>query len=188
MNGAGWPPRAIGFNARSPRGVLTLRPITEWLNNLPGNRHSRRVALLKRVLPAIGLATLLLIAVWPRLAPLWERMRLAFPAIDLAYSAARRGGAAPAWLSAAHEVCVEAFLDDRIRWVDIVPLVAQTMDAYEDDPLTTLEAVVASLEMAEFPAATRRASAAPEDPPNTVAEPPDAAMTAARSSASRSTA
>ena len=49
----------------------------------PGNRHSRRVALLKRVLPAIGLALLLLIAVWPRLAPLWERMRLAFPAIDL---------------------------------------------------------------------------------------------------------
>jgi 1-deoxy-D-xylulose-5-phosphate reductoisomerase len=70
--------------------------------------------------------------------------REAFPAIDLAYSAARRGGAAPAWLSAANEVCVEAFLDDRIRWVDIVPLVARTMDAYEDDPLTTLEAVVAN--------------------------------------------
>lgn len=48
-----------------------------------GNRHSRRVALLKRVLPAIGLALLLLIAVWPRLAPLWERMRMIFPAIDL---------------------------------------------------------------------------------------------------------
>ncbi len=47
------------------------------------NPHSRRVALLKRVLPVIGLALLLLIAVWPRLAPLWERMRLAFPAIDL---------------------------------------------------------------------------------------------------------
>lgn len=47
------------------------------------NRHSRRVALLKRVLPATGVAMLLLVAVWPRLAPLWERMRLAFPAIDL---------------------------------------------------------------------------------------------------------
>jgi lipopolysaccharide export system protein LptC len=46
-------------------------------------RHSRRVALLKRLLPAIGAALLLLIAVWPRLAPLWERMRLAFPAINL---------------------------------------------------------------------------------------------------------
>ena len=48
-----------------------------------GNRHSQRVALLKRVLPAIGIVLLLLIAIWPRLAPLWERMRLAFPAIDL---------------------------------------------------------------------------------------------------------
>ena len=35
------------------------------------------------MLPAIGLALLLLIAVWPRLAPVWERIRLNFPAIDL---------------------------------------------------------------------------------------------------------
>src|SRR5712691_6943575 len=54
-----------------------------WPGAAPDNRHSRRVALLKRVLPAIGVALLLLIAVWPRLAPLWDRMRLAFPAIDL---------------------------------------------------------------------------------------------------------
>jgi len=54
-----------------------------WPGAAPDNRHSRRVALLKRVLPAIGVALLLLIAMWPRLAPLWERMRLAFPAIDL---------------------------------------------------------------------------------------------------------
>lgn len=46
-------------------------------------RHTRRVAVLKRVLPAIGVSLLLLIAVWPRLAPLWERMRVSFPAIDL---------------------------------------------------------------------------------------------------------
>ena len=46
-------------------------------------RHTRRVAVLKRVLPAIGVALLLLIAIWPRLEPLWERMRFSFPAIDL---------------------------------------------------------------------------------------------------------
>ncbi len=68
----------------------------------------------------------------------------AFPALDLAYAAARRGGAAPAWLSAANEVCVEAFLEDRIEWVDIVPLVALTMDEYVDDPLTSLDAVIAN--------------------------------------------
>jgi lipopolysaccharide export system protein LptC len=48
-----------------------------------GNPYSRRVALLKRALPALGVLLLLLIAVWPRLAPIWERMRFAFPAIDL---------------------------------------------------------------------------------------------------------
>jgi lipopolysaccharide export system protein LptC len=59
-----------------------------WLAVAPAGsagdlRHSRRVALLKRVLPAVGLALLLLITVWPRLAPLWERLRFALPAIDL---------------------------------------------------------------------------------------------------------
>ncbi|HEY5303147.1 MAG TPA: 1-deoxy-D-xylulose-5-phosphate reductoisomerase [Acidimicrobiales bacterium] len=70
--------------------------------------------------------------------------RDAFPALELAYAAAHRAGAAPAWLSAANEVCVEAFLGDRIRWSDIVPLVARTMDEYEDDPLENLDAVVAN--------------------------------------------
>jgi lipopolysaccharide export system protein LptC len=55
--------------------------IPGWNGGRADNRHSRRVALLKRVLPAIGLALLLLIAAWPRLAPLWERMR--FATIDL---------------------------------------------------------------------------------------------------------
>lgn len=54
-----------------------------WAATTPDIRHSRRVALLKRVLPAIGVALLLLIAVWPEVSPLWERMRVAFPAIDL---------------------------------------------------------------------------------------------------------
>lgn len=54
-----------------------------WTENLPESRYSRRVALLKRLLPAIGLALLLLITVWPRLAPLWDRLRLGFAAIDL---------------------------------------------------------------------------------------------------------
>lgn len=46
-------------------------------------RHSRRVALLRRLLPALGLALLLLIAMWPRLAPMWQRMGVGFAAIDL---------------------------------------------------------------------------------------------------------
>ncbi len=81
MNGTGWPPRAIGFGTRSPRGVLTLRPIVEWLHHLPGNRHSRRVAVMRMALPAIGILLLLIVAIWPRVAPLFDRLR--FAAIDL---------------------------------------------------------------------------------------------------------
>jgi lipopolysaccharide export system protein LptC len=46
-------------------------------------RHTWRVAILKRILPAIGVSLLLLIAMWPRIMPLWERMRFSFPPIDL---------------------------------------------------------------------------------------------------------
>jgi 1-deoxy-D-xylulose-5-phosphate reductoisomerase len=65
-----------------------------------------------------------------------------FPALDLAYAAARRGGAAPAWLSAANEVAVAAFLDDRIAWRDIVPIVATTLDSYQECDLSSIEELV----------------------------------------------
>jgi lipopolysaccharide export system protein LptC len=48
-----------------------------------GDPYSRRVALLKRVLPAIGLGLVLLVAAWPRLRSLIESARLDIPAIDL---------------------------------------------------------------------------------------------------------
>ncbi len=47
------------------------------------DRYSRVVAFLKRVLPAIGAALLLLVAAWPRLAPLLESARLKLSVIDL---------------------------------------------------------------------------------------------------------
>jgi 1-deoxy-D-xylulose-5-phosphate reductoisomerase len=62
----------------------------------------------------------------------------AFPALGLAYEAARLGGAAPAWMSAANEVAVEAFLKDEINWCDIVPVVASTMDHYAGQGLEDL--------------------------------------------------
>jgi 1-deoxy-D-xylulose-5-phosphate reductoisomerase len=70
--------------------------------------------------------------------------REAFPALDLAYAAARRGGAAPAWLSAANEIAVEAFLNDQIPWSRIVPLVSDVMDEYDDDPLDSLDDLFAN--------------------------------------------
>jgi lipopolysaccharide export system protein LptC len=57
--------------------------IAQWARTTANNPYSRRVALLKRILPAIALALLLMVAVWPRLAPLIERMRFMIPAIDL---------------------------------------------------------------------------------------------------------
>ena len=47
------------------------------------DRYSRRVTLLKRVLPVIGVALLVLVAIWPRLVPLLESVRFGFPVIDL---------------------------------------------------------------------------------------------------------
>jgi 1-deoxy-D-xylulose-5-phosphate reductoisomerase len=67
--------------------------------------------------------------------------REAFPAIGLAYEAARLGGAAPAWLSAANEVAVEAFLADRINWFDIIPVVEATMSHYEGQTLDSLSSL-----------------------------------------------
>jgi lipopolysaccharide export system protein LptC len=65
------------------RAIGAARHFTfgEWFAGLPGNRYSRRVALLKIALPAIGLTLLLLVIAWPRLAPLFDRLR--FAAIDL---------------------------------------------------------------------------------------------------------
>ena len=68
----------------------------------------------------------------------------AFPALALAYEASRLGGAAPAWLSAANEVAVAAFLADEISWCDIVETVARVMDGYVADPLESLQDLVAN--------------------------------------------
>ncbi len=54
--------------------------------------------------------------------------RSVFRCIDLAYEAGRCGGSAPAWLSAANEVAVEAFLGNALPWGGIADVVAETMD------------------------------------------------------------
>jgi lipopolysaccharide export system protein LptC len=73
-------PRAVGAIAGQRRGNA-LSVFRDWLSRLPGNRYSRRVALLKLALPAIGVSLLLIVMVWPRIAPLFDHFR--FQAIDL---------------------------------------------------------------------------------------------------------
>jgi len=54
--------------------------------------------------------------------------REAFPCLALAYAAGRAGGGAPATLSAANEVAVEAFLARRIPWLAIAAVNAEVLE------------------------------------------------------------
>jgi 1-deoxy-D-xylulose-5-phosphate reductoisomerase len=70
--------------------------------------------------------------------------RSVFRCIDLAYQAGRCGGSAPAWLSAANEVAVEAFLDGRLGWAAIADVVAETLEGWVDDQIDQVEGVLAA--------------------------------------------
>jgi 1-deoxy-D-xylulose-5-phosphate reductoisomerase len=74
--------------------------------------------------------------------------RSVFRCIDLAYAAGRHGGSAPAWLSAANEVAVEAFLDGALAWSAIADVVAETLEAWVDDHVDQVEGVLAADEAA----------------------------------------
>jgi 1-deoxy-D-xylulose-5-phosphate reductoisomerase len=65
-----------------------------------------------------------------------------FPCLPLAYQAGRKGETAPAWLNAANEVAVAAFLDGRIRWSAIADVIAEAMDDCPVTPATELDVVL----------------------------------------------
>lgn len=62
-----------------------------------------------------------------------------FPALRLAYEAARLGGSMPAVLNAANEEAVSAFLSERITFVDIIPLVVSVLDKFSPCKIESLE-------------------------------------------------
>ncbi len=62
-----------------------------------------------------------------------------FPAVSLARRAGERGGAAPAVLNAANEIAVQAFIDGRAGFLDIVKLVAAAVDRGGDMPAASLD-------------------------------------------------
>ena len=68
--------------------------------------------------------------------------RESFPCLDLAYQAGRSGGTAPAWLNAANEVAVAAFLDHTISWVAIAGVIAETLDGWDGVDPDSVEAVL----------------------------------------------
>ncbi|MGC9453810.1 MAG: 1-deoxy-D-xylulose-5-phosphate reductoisomerase [Phycisphaerae bacterium] len=60
-------------------------------------------------------------------------------AIELGYEVIRRGGTSGAVLNGANEAAVEAFLNGRIRFGDIVPLVEETLNQQADTTEPTLQ-------------------------------------------------
>ncbi len=70
---------------------------------------------------------------WTKLSTLEfeEPDRINFPCLELAYRAGRVGDLAPAWLNAANEMAVAAFLAGRIGWTAIAEVVGATLDRYD---------------------------------------------------------
>jgi 1-deoxy-D-xylulose-5-phosphate reductoisomerase len=67
-----------------------------------------------------------------------------FACLRLAFEAGRQGGSAPAWMNAANEVAVAAFLGGRLSWRGIAEVVAATLDVHEATDFGTVEDVLAA--------------------------------------------
>jgi 1-deoxy-D-xylulose-5-phosphate reductoisomerase len=65
-----------------------------------------------------------------------------FPALGLARQALREGGARPAILNAANEIAVAAFLANRVGFLDIAAIAAETLAAFAPPAPATIEAVL----------------------------------------------
>ena len=65
-----------------------------------------------------------------------------FPALRLARQALRDGGATPTIFNAANEVAVQAFLDRKIRFLDIARIVEESMASINDRHINSLEDVM----------------------------------------------
>jgi 1-deoxy-D-xylulose-5-phosphate reductoisomerase len=66
----------------------------------------------------------------------------AFPCLSLAYEAGRMGETAPAWLNAANEIAVGAFLDGLISWVTIADVLRETLDRHDGTRAESAEVVI----------------------------------------------
>jgi 1-deoxy-D-xylulose-5-phosphate reductoisomerase len=77
-----------------------------------------------------------------------------FPCLRLAYEAGRAGGSAPAWLNAANEVAVAAFLEGRVSWPAIAEVVAETLAAHEPTELVQVDDVLEADALARVRAAS----------------------------------
>jgi 1-deoxy-D-xylulose-5-phosphate reductoisomerase len=65
-----------------------------------------------------------------------------FRCLALAYAAGRQGGLAPAWLNAANEVAVAAFLDGRLPWISIPDVLDAVLARHDGATADSAEAVI----------------------------------------------
>jgi 1-deoxy-D-xylulose-5-phosphate reductoisomerase len=65
-----------------------------------------------------------------------------FRCLDLAYAAGRLGGTAPAWLNAANEVVVAAFLDGLIPWIVLADVLERVLSRHDGATPDSLAAVI----------------------------------------------
>jgi 1-deoxy-D-xylulose-5-phosphate reductoisomerase len=65
-----------------------------------------------------------------------------FRCLGLAYEAGRVGGTAPAWLNAANEVAVDAFLGGALRWVQIPDVLDAVLSRHDGNPASSADVVI----------------------------------------------
>ncbi|MEW6127778.1 MAG: 1-deoxy-D-xylulose-5-phosphate reductoisomerase [Acidobacteriota bacterium] len=65
-----------------------------------------------------------------------------FPCLRLAYDAMREGGTTPAAMSAANEIAVAAFLNRRIKFMEIPRIIEETMKAHQKQACSSIEAIL----------------------------------------------
>jgi 1-deoxy-D-xylulose-5-phosphate reductoisomerase len=68
--------------------------------------------------------------------------RATFRCLGLAYAAGRLGGTAPAWLNAANEVVVAAFLDGLIPWILLADVLERVLSRHDGAAPDSLAAVI----------------------------------------------
>ncbi len=65
----------------------------------------------------------------------------AFPCLRIALEAARAGGTAPCVLNAANEIAVHAFLEGRLRFLEIPAVIEQALGECPSEPVTSFESL-----------------------------------------------
>ncbi|MFL3011892.1 MAG: 1-deoxy-D-xylulose-5-phosphate reductoisomerase [Acidimicrobiales bacterium] len=66
----------------------------------------------------------------------------AFPCLGIAYEAGKQKGTAPAWLNAANEEAVSAFLSGQLSWGEISEVISSTLQQWSGENVDSIESVL----------------------------------------------